>query len=52
MYSMHIILFDSSYFLDSGFHNSNYLEIKQARNPGTVEKRIANSDGRTGGLTD
>ena len=24
---------------------------EQARNPGTVEKRIANSDGRTDGLT-
>ena len=25
---------------------------KQARNPGTVEKRIANSNGRSDGLTD
>ena len=27
------------------------FRVKQARNPGTVEKRIANSDGRTDGLT-
>ena len=26
--------------------------LKQARNPGTVEKRIENSDGRTDRLTD
>ena len=33
--------------------NTRRLGIsEQARNSGTVKKRIANSDGRTGGLTD
>ena len=31
------------------FYQNNLLLTKQARNPGTVEKRIANSGGRTDG---
>ena len=40
------------YYQKRRFYRVNWFNTNKARNPGTIEKWIANSDGQTDGLTD